>query len=250
MLHGYLSNKEAWTAQIEYFSRFYKVTALDFIGFGNSEALQTPYSVGDYADWLKIVMRKLNISRPHVIAHSFGCRVAVKLASVDENAFDKILLTGPAGIILPRGWKYRWKVKTYRFVKRFAPKFAEKRFGSKEYRSLSPIMKESYKKIVNEDLRECARKVQNEVLIVEGREDTVTTIAEAEIYLSQFPNAKLKMIEGDHFAFARYPLAFNVIAEEFLYDRTVYENRDCLCGCRAVLPDNGKNAGGDATKRL
>ena len=218
MLHGYLSNKEAWTAQIEYFSRFYKVTALDFLGFGNSAPIPFAYSVEDYANWLKTFMCDMGIVRPHVFAHSFGCRVAVKGASTDEELFDKILLTGPAGIILLRGLQYKWKVKTYRIVKKIAPRYAEKHFGSKEYRSLSPLMKESYKKIVNEDLRICAENVKNKVLIVEGKEDRVTTIEEAEIYLAHFPNATLQLVEGDHFAFAMQPLAFNVIAEEFLYD--------------------------------
>ena len=218
MLHGYLSSKEAWSAQIEYFSRFYKVTAIDFIGFGQSPPLTEAYSVGDYARWLQSLLQALGIEKPHVFAHSFGCRVAVKAASGNEELFDKILLTGPAGIIMPRGWKYKLKVKTYRFVKKIAPRYAEKHFGSKEYRSLSPIMKESYKKIVNEDLRHDAELVKNEILIVEGREDTATPLAEAEVYLSHFPNARLQIMEGDHFAFALRPVPFNVIAEEFLYD--------------------------------
>lgn len=153
-----------------------------------------------------------------MLAHSFGCRVAVKLASETPSAFDKIVLTGPAGVILNRGFQYRAKVKLYRLVRKIAPKFAEKRFGSKEYRSLSPIMKESYKKIVNEDLRACARKVKNEVLIVEGISDTVTTGAEAEAYLACFERGTLHRIDGGHFAFAENPLAFNLLTEEFLYE--------------------------------
>ena len=162
-LHGYLSSKEAFANQIAYFSKFYKVTAIDFLGFGQSGELSSPFSVDDYAKWLFAVMEKLHLQKPHIIAHSFGCRVAVKLASERQEAFDKIVLTGPAGIILKRGFVYKCKVKTYRFVKKFAPKFAEKKFGSEEYRSLSPIMKESYKKIVNEDLSGVAKGVQNQV---------------------------------------------------------------------------------------
>ena len=103
-------------------------------------------------------------------------------------------------------------------MKKIAPKFAEKRFGSKEYRSLSPVMKESYKKIVNEDLREAAARVENEVLIVQGTQDNVTTRAEAEVYLDRFSKGKMEMIGGGHFAFAENPVAFNLIAEEFLYE--------------------------------
>ena len=191
---------------------------MDFIGFGKSATLKEPFSVADYGKWTKTAMDLLHVQHPHVIAHSFGCRVAVKMASESEDVFDKILLTGPAGIILSRGIKYKLNVKAYRFAKRFAPTWAEKRFGSTEYRSLSPIMKESYKKIVNEDLRFCAKQVRNEVLIVEGLEDTVTTMKEAEIYLESFEKGRLKTMQGGHFAFAEHPFRFNLIAEEFFYE--------------------------------
>ncbi len=217
-LHGYLSSKEAFTLQINYFSRFYRVTALDFLGFGKSAPLKSPFSVPDYAAWTEEVMKILHVERPHVIAHSFGCRVAVKMASENEQIFDKILLTGPAGVILKRGFFYHCKVRTYRAVRKIAPKFAERKFGSKEYRSLSPIMKESYKKIVNEDLRADAKRIKNQVLIVQGSKDTVTPIKEAQAYLSCLQKGRMKEIKGDHFAFVQSPTAFNMIAEEFFYE--------------------------------
>lgn len=216
-LHGYLSSKEAFITQIDYFSRFFRVTAIDFIGFGQSAPLKEPFSVGDYAKWLTEVTARLGLNKPIVVAHSFGCRVAVKAAARDNELFDKLILTGPAGIIVNRGFSYRFKVKLYRMVKKIAPRYAEKRFGSAEYRSLSPIMKESYKRVVNEDLRVAARSVNLPVLIVEGLEDRVTTQREAEIYLEHFPNAVLKNIEGGHFAFAENPTAFHLAIEEFLY---------------------------------
>ena len=216
-LHGYLSNKESFSAQIAYFSKFYRVTAIDFLGFGQSEELTSSFSVGDYAEWLFKVLQQLGVKNPHVIAHSFGCRVAVKLASAKTDYFDKMVLTGPAGIILNRGFVYQLKVGLYRCVKRFAPKWAERRFGSKEYRLLSPIMKESYKKIVNEDLRKCAGQVCNEVLILQGKTDTVTTKEEAMVYVKAFPKARLRYIDGGHFAFAENATQFCLRVEEFLY---------------------------------
>ena len=214
-LHGYLSSKEAFTAQIEYFSKFYRVTAFDFLGFGGSRCLTSAFSVSDYAAWTKEVLTRLNVEKPHVIAHSFGCRVAVKLAAEDNGFFDKILLTGPAGIIMKRGLAYHVKVKSYRLVKKLAPAFAERKFGSAEYRSLSPIMKDSYKKIVNEDLRKDAARINNPTLIVEGDADRTTPLAEAQVYIQNLQNGRLKLMQGGHFAFAEHPFAFNLIAEEF-----------------------------------
>ena len=217
-LHGYLSSKEAFTAQIEYFSRFYRVTAFDFLGFGGSKPLTEAFSVADYAAWMKEALALLKVEKPHVIAHSFGCRVAVKMAAEDGEVFDKILLTGPAGILLNRGLIYHLKVKSYRLVKKFAPSFAEKKFGSVEYRSLSPIMKESYKKIVNEDLRECAERVENPTLIIEGKSDVTTPLIEAQIYQKHLKKGELKQMSGGHFAFAENPVPFNLLVEEFLYE--------------------------------
>lgn len=214
--HGYMSSKESFSAQIEYFSKYYKVTAIDFLGFGKSAPLTKAFSVSDYAEWTANVLRELGVERPSVIAHSFGCRVALKMAEDRGQVFDKLILTGPAGVIMNRGLSYTFKVRAYRFVKRIFPKFAEKRFGSAEYRALSPIMKESYKKIVNEDLRETASRVQNEILILEGKLDSTTPPKEAEAYLSVMKHAKLMYLEGGHFAFSENPTTFNLLAEEFL----------------------------------
>ncbi|MBQ8342959.1 MAG: alpha/beta hydrolase [Clostridia bacterium] len=220
LFHGYLSCKETFAKQVEYFSRFYRVTALDFIGFGGSVPLTNPFSVSDYAAWTREVLTLLGVEKPHVIAHSFGCRVAVKAAASDPEIFDKILLTGAAGVILKRSLAYKIKVKTYRFVRRFAPKFAERRFGSTEYKTLSPVMKESYKKIVNEDLRADAQKLENPVLIVQGNADTTTPLKEAQAYLKCIKKGRLIEMNGGHFAFMDDPLTFNLIAEEFFYDGT------------------------------
>ena len=217
-LHGYLSSKEAFARQISYFSKFYRVTAVDFVGFGKSAGLKAPFSVGDYAAWLNEVTAFLYLRKPHVIAHSFGCRVAVKSAALYPDLFDKMVLTGPAGVVEKRGVKYRVKVGAYRFVKKFAPAFAERNFGSAEYRGLSPIMKESYKKIVNEDLRGCAARVRNSVLLIQGKRDSVTPMRQAQAYLDAFPNATLRVMDGGHFAFVEQPLTFNLITEEFLYE--------------------------------
>ena len=216
LLHGYLSSKEAFAAQVAYFSRFYRVTAFDFLGQGKSAELPSPFSVDDYAAWTEELLRTLGVRSPCVIAHSFGCRVLIKMAKRGNIPFDKLVLTGPAGVVMNRGARYRRRVRLYRFVRRIAPVFAERHFGSKEYRSLSPMMRESYKKIVNEDLRADAACVENPVLIVQGVRDSVTPACEAEAYRSVMKNARLVTLDGGHFAFAENPVAFNILVEEFL----------------------------------
>lgn len=214
-LHGFLSSKESFYPQIEYFSKFYRVTAFDFPGFGEAEPLERPFSVGDYADWTENFLEKEGIENPFVIAHSFGGRVAVKCLS-RKNLFDRAVLCGCAGIIPKRTLKYRVRVGMYRFVKKIAPRYAEKKFGSAEYRSLSPVMRESYKKIVNEDLRKDAEKILCPVLFINGENDRETPLSSIEIYRQAIAGSKLTVLRSaGHFAHLDNPLAFNLAAEEF-----------------------------------
>ncbi len=215
-LHGYLASKESFYPQTAYFSRFYRVTALDFPGFGEGGPLPAAWSVSDYADWTQERIFRLGLRNPRVIAHSFGGRVAVKLLSRGEG-FDRAVLTGCAGIVPRRTLLYRLRVGTYRAVKKIAPVYAEKKFGSAEYRTLSPLMKESYKKIVNEDLREDAKKISRPVLFINGEKDGETPVSSAKIYTACVKDSRLIVLKGcSHFAHLQDPIAFNLAAEEFL----------------------------------
>ena len=214
-LHGYLASKESFYPQIEYFSQFYRVTALDFPGFGEAEALTSAYSVSDYADWTENFLKEAGIEKPFVIAHSFGGRVAVKCLS-RSDLFERAVLCGCAGIVPKRTLKYKLRVKTYRLVKKIAPRYAEKKFGSAEYKSLSPLMRESYKKIVNEDLRVDAEKIRIPVLFINGEGDRETPLSSIEIYQRAIKGSQIRVLRSaGHFAHLDNPLAFNLAAEEF-----------------------------------
>ena len=216
-LHGYLSCKESFYPQIGYFSRHFRVTAPDFPGFGKSDRIPDAWSVGDYADWLEGFFKEQGIVFPYVIAHSFGGRVALKCLA--RGLIDRAVLTGCAGIVRKRTMAYRIRVGGYRLVKRVSPRFAEAHFGSREYRSLSPLMRESYKKIVNEDLREEAGRIARPVLYLYGERDKETPLSSGRILHECTAGSKLAVFKGcGHFAHLEEPLLFNLAAEEFLDD--------------------------------
>lgn len=209
LLHGYGSKKESFYYQIKFLSQYFCVIAPDFPCFGASEGTDTPWSVGDYAAWLEKFIEKTVTDRPHVVAHSFGARVALKLLSENDLA-EKLVITGGAGLVKPRSPRYMRRVRAYRFVKKLFPKYAERHFGSEEYRKLSPLMKESYKKIVNEDLRACAQKICNPAYLLYGENDTVTPPEEeGEIFHSLIKNSKFETMPGGHFCFSEHPDIFN-----------------------------------------
>jgi pimeloyl-ACP methyl ester carboxylesterase len=217
LLHGYLSCKESFYYQIKSLSAFCRVTAPDFPCFGKSEGTDCAWSVGDYAGWLEKFIEKSGLEKPCILAHSFGARVAFKLLSIRKTLADKLVITGGAGLVKPRSLQYIRRVNAYRRVKKLFPKFAEKHFGSKEYKSLSPVMKESYKKIVNEDLKSCAAEIVNPTLLIYGRNDTVTPPdEEGAVFNKLIAGSRLEIMDGGHFCFSEYPDIFNKKLTEFL----------------------------------
>ncbi|MGN1104500.1 MAG: alpha/beta fold hydrolase [Candidatus Coproplasma sp.] len=217
-LHGYLSCKESFYHQINAVSQCgFKCIAPDLPAFGASAKLDSAWGVEEYADWLKRFLYSVGGVGADIIAHSFGARVAIYALSEDNGLCNKLVITGGAGLVKPRSPEYIRRVKRYRRIKKLFPKYAERHFGSEEYKGLSPLMKESYKKIVNRDLKAEAERINNPTLLIYGRDDCTTPPDEEGATFSKLmKNARLVTMQGDHFCFANYPEEFNCLAIEFL----------------------------------
>ena len=78
-------------------------------------------------------------------------------------------------------------------------------------------MRASYKKIVNEDLREEAKKICAPALLVYGDCDTVTPAdEEGAVFAANISGSTLKIIRGGHFCFCENYTEFNELVSAFL----------------------------------
>lgn len=213
-----MSNKESFNLQIDCFAKYFRVIAPDLTGFGESESMPYPYSLDDYVNSVKKLIDCLGVSEYDVIAHSFGARVAIKLAIADIR-LKKLVLTGAAGIKPKRKFSYYVKIYSYKFLKKLFPKAEFKNFGSSEYKSLNSVMKKSYVKIVNEHLNGVLYKVKNKTLILSGSDDVETPPYTQKRLNKGINNSVLYFIKGaGHFAFVTAPYQFNFTAREFLLE--------------------------------
>ncbi len=216
MLHGFMSNKESFYYQIAYFKNFRRVLAIDLTGFGSSKKMQSAYSLDDYVKDVLSVINYLNLSSYDVLAHSFGGRIAIKLAKEDKR-LQKLVLTGSAGLKPKRKFSYYFKVYSYKLLKKFVGSQKLKSFGSYEYRLLSGYEKQSYVKIVNCFLDKTVKTIENKTLLVFGKCDTETPIYMAKRFNKYIKNSQLYLIDGgSHFCFLDKPYEFNAVVKEFL----------------------------------
>lgn len=216
-MHGYLANGNSFYNQIKFFERDYEVFAPDFKGFGNNCDMAYPYSLDDYIRDMQEYMYKHSIKKPHVVAHSFGGRVALKSASQDQNLFDKLVLTGCAGLKAKNTIKKRVKKVIFNTAKKFVSKDKLKRFYSADYLALNDVMKQSFIKIVSEHLDEVLGNIKNETLLVFGKNDKETPLYMAKRLHEGIEKSKLLIIENaGHFCFLDKPFKFNGEVKEFL----------------------------------
>ncbi len=191
--------------------------AIDLTGFGENSFMPYPYRLSDYAKEVKEYIEKNNLNSPHVIAHSFGARIAIKLASENNGIFDKIVFTGPAGLRPRFSIKKFCKKTTFKALKRFVKKEKLQKFYSKDYLALSPVMKKSFLHVVNEHLDDKIKYINNETLIINGKLDKETPVYLAKRLQKGIKNSKLIIYErAGHFAFLDEITKFNLEVREFL----------------------------------
>ena len=216
-LHGYLADKNSFLYQTTFFERDFDVYAPDFKGFGQNKGMEYPYSLDDYSRELKEYMYKTGIVCPHVIAHSFGARVAINCAVENAKLFDKLVLTGAAGLKPKKSMKKRIKGIAFNVLKRFVKKEKLLRFYSKDYLALDPIMKQSFIKIISQPLDDVVCKIKNQTFIVFGENDCDTPLYMARKFNREIDGSKLLIIKNaGHFCFIDKPLKFNTEVKEFL----------------------------------
>lgn len=209
--------KETFIRQISYFGQKMRVIAIDMRGFGKSEGLKTPFSLDDYYIDVCDFLTRLGVKKYSVLGHSFGGRVAVKLALNDARV-DNLILVGAAGIKPRRKPSYYYKVFKYKFLKRFKKNFNAENYGSSDYKKLTPVMKQSFIKIVNEHLNGVLKKVKNRTLIISGSEDKETPPYFAKTFFKKIKNSELYFVNGGgHFCFLERSGEVNAVVNEFLF---------------------------------
>lgn len=179
--------------------------------------MEYPYSLSDYVNEVKEFVENNGLKRPHVIAHSFGGRIVIKLASENTEFFDRIVLTGSAGLKPKRNFRYVLKKFTFNILKKFINRENLRRFYSSDYINLSPIMKESFKLIISENLDDRLSLIKNNTLIISGTNDKETPPYMAKRLNKGILNSELIMIkDAGHFCFIDSPEKFNTEVKEFL----------------------------------
>jgi len=98
LLHGWGTSLDTFRPMAEDLGRFHTVTSFDFPGHGQSDLPPGAWAVDDFVGLTLELMAELGIEKASVLGHSFGGRVAIKLAAAHPDKVDRLVLVDAAGV--------------------------------------------------------------------------------------------------------------------------------------------------------
>jgi len=202
LLHGWGQNIEMMKPLGDNFSDHFRVTILDFPGFGASEEPKEAWNIDKYSAVLEEFAKKVDIKKPIVIGHSFGGRVAIRYCA--RNPIEKLILFGSPCIRIQE--ELSIPVKILKQLKKLPGlnelgEYMKQYIGSRDYKAASPIMRQTLVEVVNEDLSKYAREIEEPTLLIWGENDEEAPVSEARELEKIMINAALIVIPGTHYAY-------------------------------------------------
>jgi len=234
LLHGWGGSTESWIPVVRDFSDGCRVIAVDFPGFGKSPEPESVWSVTEYAHLLLAFIRSLEVETVDLIAHSFGGRVALMLSKLAPELVRRQVLTGCAGLPPRRSGLSKFKHTMFHMIASAADNSFTRsiagdnaiekarnamrnRFGSADYKSASPVMKQILQTVVDQDLTECLQHVKASTLLIWGENDTATPLWMGQEMEKSIRDAGLVVFEGSgHFAYLEQYARFYAVSRKFL----------------------------------
>lgn len=228
LLHGWLATLETMRPIANNLSQNFKVYLVDVVGFGKSDIPEHPLNSNDFGDFLAEFVKKLKIKNPILIGHSNGGRIIINAVGRGIVSAKKIVLIDSAGLKPKRSMNYYIKVSIFKIgkfilnllpntkkVKEFKEKLRNK-VGSADYKASAPVLKETMKRILNEDSSELLPKISCPTLLIWGTADKATPISDAKKMEKLIPDCGLvEYVGASHFSYLENLENCNRVLNEF-----------------------------------
>ncbi len=219
MLHGWGAEIKLVYPLAEQLAKLgYRCYIPDLIGFGASPEPPTAWTVFDYAESVRGYIEQQGLGRVHLFGHSFGGRLCLILGADYPQSVNKITLADAAGLRPKQPLMSQIRLKTYKTVRdglrriglrSVADQLASaynKRYGSSDFNAVSGVMRQTFVNVVNQDLRDYAKRIQAPTLLVWGDQDQDTPLSQAHELKQLIPDSGLVVYAGaGHYSYLEKP---------------------------------------------
>ena len=203
LLHGNNENSSCFEAQIEEFSKHYKVFSIDTRGHGKTPKGDKPFTINQFAQDLLNFMDEKKIEKAHILGFSDGGNIAIVFSILYPERVEKLILNGAN--LYPKGLTTFTQISdklNYFFTRLFSKDILK--------REMLELMV-NQPNINPDDLL----KIKSKTLVIAGTKDMIKK-EHTELIADKIPDSKLIFIDGNHFVVYEKPEEFNKKVLNFL----------------------------------
>jgi pimeloyl-ACP methyl ester carboxylesterase len=210
ILHGWTYSLDKWND----FGKLMKEDGFEVVFLetpGLTKESNEVWDLEKYSKWLENIVGNSKII---LLGHSNGGRIASYYAALNPRKVEKLILMDSAGIYR-KDLYIRAKRLIFRNIagigkrltnSKFFKKLLYKLAGEKDYFEASDNMKKSMINLINTDLTSVFRLIKTNTLIIWGKNDKITPVADAIQINKLIEGSRLQIIGGaKHSPFFTHP---------------------------------------------
>jgi pimeloyl-ACP methyl ester carboxylesterase len=228
LLHGWGAEAASFGGLLRLCLTPRRLVAVDLPGFGESPMGSTSWTTASYAGVVRELVSSRGWVRVSLLGHSYGGRVALRLASEPPPLLDRLVLCAAAGLRVPSEGALGARVRAYRALRFSAEttlprrlsgptvEWLRQRLGSADYRAAGPL-RPTLVHAVQEDLSTLAEQITVPTLIVWGGRDLDLPLDPYGRRLRQLISSSelVEFERSGHFPFADEPARFAAVLDSF-----------------------------------
>ena len=212
LLHGLGGSTQNWALNIPVLAQKFRVIVPDQIGFGKSDKPFINYRLGTYVDYLDQFCKQLKIDRASLVGNSMGGWVAAAYTIAFPGRVERLVLVDAAGYAPPANFDYRILYGLNPSTREGMKQIAARVFYNKIFLSDAFIDQAMALRITAGDgytinsliesitrgedfLDNRTNSIKQPTLVVWGREDGLTPLADGERFKKEIPNSTLLVID-------------------------------------------------------
>ena len=223
-----------WAPQVAHFAGRYRVLRFDLRGHGSSSAPEGDYTLDMLGSDALAVLDEAGVERATFIGISIGGIIGQWLALNAPHRLERLVIANTAARIGDAStWEQRIAT-VHRDGPRALVDAIMERWFTRGFREREPACVARFHEVFvatapagyagcaaalrDADLRPAVSRIAVPTLIVGGREDPTTTVADARFLNEQIEGSRLELLDAAHLSNAEAADAFNRAVSDFLGD--------------------------------
>ena len=193
LVHGLSGSTRWWNRNVPDLAEHYRVYLVNLPGFGALRRSGPRFVLAEATSWLLAWMEAVGLESAHLVGHSMGGYLSLRLAARRPEAVGRLVLVDPAGMPSHRT-----------MLGHLGPLLLAARYGKPSF--LPVLVRDALhagpftllrtaRDLLAEDVRDDLRRVEAPTLLVWGKRDPLIPPSIGDVMRAEIPDSRLLVIE-------------------------------------------------------